>query len=351
MTAPGVVERAGRTFDWSPRFDPRSLNFRAAAGVTKLPTTGVVWTHGTVLDQGAEGACVGFGSSGAVAAAPSSRAGVTNTYALNWYRRAQRLDEWQGEAYSGTSVLAGCLVGRERKLWAGFRWAKTPEELAAGILDPDLGPAILGVQWSEELYQPPASGLLPGTVRLDPQLGHCVLLFGFLPQWTPAAAGTALEGELVKLGLVNAWRTAGEAVFLLLNSWGSSWGVAGCALAPLSLVRRWFAARGEFALPEKRTKGAAKMTSTEQTTEDDAAAGEEQTTERPGDTTLHLRAEEVQDGDRLLDPPEELEQESVTVRGAPRMVNGWNGRRVVISSTAGSFQLGAADPVTVRRQQ
>jgi hypothetical protein len=57
----------------------------------------------------------------------------------------------------------------------------------------------------------------------------------------------------------------------------------------------------------------------------------------------------VQDGDRILDPPEELEQESVTVRGTPRHVTGWNGRRVTIPTTGGTFQLGAAEPVTVRR--
>jgi hypothetical protein len=37
------------------------------------------------------------------------------------------------------------------------------------------------------------------------------------------------------------------------------------------------------------------------------------------------------------------------VRGVPRQVSAWGGRRVVIDSTAGIFQLGASDPVTVRR--
>lgn len=341
----------GRTFDHRPRFDPRSLRFRAAAGVTQMPTSGRLWTHGPVLDQGAEGACVGYGSAGAVAAAPSNRPGVTDTYARSWYKRAQRLDEWQGEAYEGTSVLAGCLVGRERKLWTGFRWAKRPAELAAGILDDTLGPAVIGVQWSENLYEPPASGLLPAAVRLDPDMGHCVLLFGYLP--APAHVTVQQRQQLEQLGLGQAADRLDEPGFLLLNSWGPSWGVGGRAVAPLSLVSRWFAARGEFALPENRTKGT-RMTTPEQTTEVDpspAAADDatpEQTTERPSDTTLHITAEQLQPGDRLLDPPEELGQESTTVRGI-RMVHGWRGRRVAIDSTAGAFQLGAADPVTVRR--
>jgi hypothetical protein len=343
-----TTTRDGRTFDWSARFDPRSLNFRAAAGVTKMPERGRLWTHGAVLDQGAEGACVGFGSTGAVAAAPSSRPVATDEYARAWYRRAQRLDEWQGEAYDGTSVLAGCLVGRERKLWAGFRWAKTPAELAAGILDDSLGPAIVGVQWSEELYEPPASGLLPATVDLDPEMGHCVLLFGYVP--APGHMTPTLEQQVEELGLAAAVDQLTEPAFLLLNSWGPSWGVGGRAVAPLSLVRRWVSARGEFALPENRTKGT-RVTSTEQTTEQEPApdAGEEQTTEQePGDRTHHLTAQELMEGDRLLDPPEEVGQESVTVRSI-RAVRNWSGQRVVVNTTAGSFQLGAADPVTVRR--
>lgn len=371
-----VTEKDGRTFDWQPRFDPRSLAFRAAPGVTEMPTTGRIWQHGPVLDQGAEGACVGFACAGLVAAEPSDRRGVNDSYARNWYRRAQRLDQWPGETYSGTSVLAGCLVGRERRLWAGFRWAKTPAELAAGILNPDLGPAMIGIQWSPDLYDVPASGVLDPDVRLDPTLGHAVDLFGYVP--ARALVTRQMQDDLEELGLWEAVDRLTEPSFLLLNSWNDSWGAGGRAVVPLALMRRWIAARGEFALPEGRMKGAARMTTPgEQTTEDDAAEQEtqEQTTEgaggddasppagddasqaaaddgtaeRAGDATHHISAADVQDGDRLLDPPEALGQESVTVRGAPRMVSGWNGRRVTIDSTAGTFQLGAADPVTVRR--
>lgn len=331
-----ATEHAGRTFDWRGRFDPRSLNFRAAAGVTQMPTTGRIWQHGPVLDQGAEGACVGFASAGIVAAEPSSRTGVTNDYARSWYRRAQRLDEWQGEAYSGTSVLAGCLVGRERKLWSGFRWAKNPAELATGILDDTLGPAVLGVQWSEDLYEPPASGALDAKVHLDPNLGHAVDLFGYLP--ARAFITRALQEELEELELWEAVDSLAEPSFLLLNSWGGTWSVSGRAVVPVSLARRWFAARGEFALPEHRMKGGR------------MSAAQEEQDDQSGDTTHHITAVDVRDGDRILDPPDQLGQESVTVRGTPRNITSWNGRRVVVDSTAGVFQLGAGDPVTVRRK-
>jgi hypothetical protein len=292
-----------------------------------------------------------MGSAGAVAAEPSSRPGVTNTYARNWYRRAQRLDEWPGEAYEGTSVLAGCLVGRERKLWTGFRWAKRPAELAAGICDDTLGPAIIGVQWSQQLYDPPASGLLPADVTLDPDLGHCVLAFGYLPE--PELITRDLWDTLEDLDLVHAVEQLDEPSFPLLNSWGEEWAVAGCAIAPASLVQRWFRARGEFALPEQRTKdrrGAAAVAEDRGELEPETPTNRRIRPEQEsGDRTLHLRADEVIDGDRILDPPEELDSESVTVRGTPRHVTGWNGRRVTIPTTGGTFQMGAAEPVTVRR--
>jgi hypothetical protein len=357
-----VTERDGRTFDHRARFDQRSLNFRAAPGVTALPATGRIWSHGPVLDQGQEGACVGYGSSGAVAAAPLSRVGVTNSYARNWYRAAQRLDEWPGEAYEGTSVLAGCLEGRRRKMWTGFRWAKRPAELAAGIVADSLGPAIIGVQWSAELYDVPASGLLDAGVRLDPDLGHCVLLFGYVPAWSDCTP--ALRDQLDGLGLAAAAQKAKAPAFPLLNSWSAAWGDGGRALAPVGLVQRWFDRRGEFGLPEGRTPGGARVAAAGEQTEQ--AAGEDgrnpagQASEQPGereqparmragDETLHVPAAQVRDGDRILDPPDDLRQESVTVRGTPKHVDNWRGHRVVVNSTGGVFQYGAEDPVTVRR--
>lgn len=331
-----VTELDGRTFDHRARFDPRSLNFRAAPRQRTMPTAGRVWRHGAVLDQGQEGACVGFGSAGAVAAQPLSRAGVTDTYARNWYKAAQRLDDWPGEAYEGTSVLAGCLEGRRREMWSGFRWAKTPAELAAGIVKDELGPAIIGVQWSPQLYDVPATGTLSPDVKLDPNLGHCVLLFGYAPAWSDCSP--ELRADLDAIGLARAAELICQPAFPLLNSWGESWGDGGVALAPAELVQRWVNARGEFGLPEGRTTGGARVGAEQEPAERDG-----------GDTTLHLTAVDVQDGDRLLDPPDELGQESVTVRGTPQLVSSWRGRRVVIDSTAGVFQLGASDPVAVRR--
>jgi hypothetical protein len=272
---------------------------------------------------------------------------ATNRSALAWYRRAQRLDQWPGEAYDGTSVLAGCLDGRKRGLYDGFTWARRAEQLAAGIVND--GPAIVGVEWTDGSYTTDHRGVLtPGGAVVG---GHCVCLIGFV------GAKDDRDGELAQqlanlglldgvLSVMDTAHGAGEAgAFIGINSWGPSFGKQGLFVVALSTVRGWVASGGEFAQPVGRRQPGAKG----------AAAMAEQRDDQPaegqgsGDTTLHITAVDVQEGDRILDPPDQLGQESVTVLRVPQLVNSWNGRRVVIDSTAGVFQLGAADPVAVRR--
>jgi hypothetical protein len=58
-------------------------------------------------DQGSEGACVGYGSSRMMSLLNRSR------YDAHWlYKQAQQVDEWPGDAYSGTSVRAAMDVLR-----------------------------------------------------------------------------------------------------------------------------------------------------------------------------------------------------------------------------------------------
>ncbi len=340
-----VTERNGRTFDWRARFDPASLNDRAAAGTVEMPRDGVLWDTGPTIDQGSEGSCVGMGCTGAVMAEPSARRVPRPfDYATAWYRRAQRLDVWPGESYAGTSVLAGCLVGRERKLWTGFRWAKRPAELAAGILNPELGPAVVGVQWSDELYDTDPLGVMRAE-RLDGDLGHSLLLFGYLPE--PELISDRLWDQLEELELREAVESLDEPSFPALNSWGDDYGRHGRAVAPASLVRRWFSHRGEFAMPENRTRRPRTMTDAEQVSEDSAV--DELEEEQSGDRTLRPTAAELEEGDRITDGlPDELEQSSATVRGT-RHVRGYGGDTVLVFTTAGVFSVSAGTRLTVRR--
>lgn len=335
-----VVEHEGRTLDWRPRFDPRSLDYRVAAVAgTKLPTTGRVWRHGTVLDQGSEGACVGMGCAGEAAAEPVPVPGVTSRYALGWYRNAQRRDVWPGEAYSGTSVLAGVLEGRARGVYTGVRWAKSAEELAAGIVLDEKdggGPAIIGVEWRQGSYDTDALGVLRPSG--DVVGGHCLCVLGFVPNGTKRES--ALGQQLVAAGLWEGAVSVGAPVFVVLNSWGLGFGQGGLCLVPLDAMRAWVRARGEFAIPQGRQLPKARRI---------AAPKAQPATAAPVDETVHVRADQLRVRDRIVDRvPAELDQETATVQSR-RLVAGWDGERVRVQVPAGAFTLRASEQVTARR--
>lgn len=108
-------------------------------------------------DQSTEGACVGFAWSWALS--------ILNRqyYDAFWlYREAQRVDEWPGENYSGTSVRAGGDVLRTQghrllhkhhhehhpEAHHGidrFRWATTVDDVRTAIAEGI--PVVLGVEW------------------------------------------------------------------------------------------------------------------------------------------------------------------------------------------------------------
>lgn len=346
---------AGRRLDWFPQFDEASRAYAVAPGVDQLPATGRLWAHGRVLDQGQEGACCGFAAAAEAAAEPVPVPRVTNRYARGWYLNAQRRDEWPGERYDGTSVLGTMKEGKARGLYGRYGWHFTVEQLAHGIVrdeDEDGGPAVIGVPWTEGGYETDELGVMRPAG--DVVGGHALCVLGFVPDSDEDAA---LWAELERLELEEAVRSViaeEPGAFILQNSWGESYGRGGLCVVPHSVVAQWFRERGEFAQPQQRQLPARRKgdTVTEvHVPEDDSPDELEDEQPERGDVTLHISAVEVQEGDRILDPPDELEQESVTVRGTPRQVRAWGGRRVVIDSTAGVFQLGAADPVTVRRMQ
>ncbi len=220
--------------DWRSRHDPRSRQYRAWAlwDAVSAPTRPRFWTPGPVLDQGREGACVGFAWAGELAASPIRVRGVNEAYAHAIYRRAQQLDPWPGEAYSGTSVLAGAQTCAERGLIAEYRWAFSVEELRDAVIS--LGPAVIGVPWREGMYKPRPSGLIDVT---GPVVGgHALLVTGYHPRMR-------IRGE--------GWFRRHE-VFRLRNSWGPRYGRGGNALISAADLAALLAENGEACIPVTR---------------------------------------------------------------------------------------------------
>lgn len=133
-------------------------------------------------DQGFEGSCVGFSVSRAKSLVDRTR------YGGRWlYKEAQKIDEWPGEDYEGTSVRAGLEVLRtrgHRRLIGGvlqderlgdgiaaYRWATSVEEIHAVIKMPladSLGAVPLLQSWGRSY---PHIVWLPDTV-LERLLGE-----------------------------------------------------------------------------------------------------------------------------------------------------------------------------------
>jgi len=158
-------------------FDERSRKFRAIVGVEDLPLQNKIWTVPVWNDQGQEGACVGFGWGHELAAQPAPYM-TDYDFSMKIYHRAQQLDQWFGEDYEGTSVLAGAKAVRElttptgQPLIEGYSWAFGTEELCRSLAFK--GPVVFGCDWYEGMWDTDENAYIHKTGgRVG---GHCVCL-------------------------------------------------------------------------------------------------------------------------------------------------------------------------------
>lgn len=195
------VEVAGRTFDWYPRKDPRSLRFTVADYfATARPLRTRTRLQYQYLDQGSEGACTGFGTAKALGQTPE-RVNVetaTNAFARKIYHLAQREDEWPGEDYEGSSVLGAMKATKNMGWISAYYWATSLKQMQHAVCH--LGSLVLGINWYEGMFNTDAGGFIRPT-------------------------GVLVGGHAICVGGVDLGRQA----FILHNSWGRSWGGRGPA--------------------------------------------------------------------------------------------------------------------------
>lgn len=226
------LERAAnpqRVLDWQPNHDPASRGY-AATEVVGQPAHDVLWRAGKILDQGREGACTGNACTGELLAEPlAAKIKSPQSFASQWYHRAQRVDEWPGDDYEGTSVNAAMRVGRDYGWWGGWRWAFGVDDMRAAV---QLGPLVLGIPWFAGMYSTAADGL----VRLGGSQvgGHCILVTGWATDYAGHGPG-----------------------FWWVNSWGRSYGINGAAFVPEATMSKLIADVGECAVPTDRKTGRA----------------------------------------------------------------------------------------------
>ena len=199
-----------------PFFDPRSKDFPIRTLVAGKRRRAYTWRH-VQLDQGREGACTGFAVAMEAAARPVAVKGITDDVARQVYRRAKEIDEWPGEDYDGSSVLAAIKAGTERGWYTEYRWALGPGAEAA---ENDLalavgyrGPAVLGTWWYEGMYSADEEGYLNVTGQRVG--GHAWLVTSYSLKrdayFTPNSWGGEGQGWIRRADMVRLLDESGEA--------------------------------------------------------------------------------------------------------------------------------------------
>jgi hypothetical protein len=217
--------------DWRSRHDPESRNYGVRQRLTaSAPLTNVLLSTGPALDQGAEGACVGFGGVDAgnvlrLVARPGTRELLGASDAEELYRLAQKRDQVPGESYEGTSVLGGMKAGVELGLWGGYLWAFGTRDIAQALLQ-RRGPVVIGVPWFAGMYDTGPRGKV--VVSGPPVGGHCL-----------AVVGLQLTGPNGEPGVHFVWQ----------NSWGPSYGDEGLGYIANADLVTLLHSQGEAAIP------------------------------------------------------------------------------------------------------
>jgi hypothetical protein len=235
--------RDGTTVD-DPRldrleeFDEASRDFRIGAVTDATqPLTTKLWTipdTEAVLDQGPDGACVGFGVTNELRFNPVPITGLNEAFAKqSIYWQAQRMDQWPGGSYpgatpvyEGTSVLAGIKVATKMGFYGEYRWAFTEPELAAAI--PQFGPSVIGIPWTTTMFHPDAKGFLRPTGKVAG--GHCVLVIG-----------------------ITITGSTGDGYYTIYNSWGGQWGDQGTAKISRRNLAKLLKQNGDACIITRRT--------------------------------------------------------------------------------------------------
>jgi hypothetical protein len=133
------------------------------------------------------------------------------------YTEAQKLDEWPGENYAGTSVRGGAKYLKASGKIRSYLWAFNVTTLINTVLS--VGPVVVGTNWYTGMFYPDRNGLIRISGRI--------------------AGGHAYQ--------INGVDTVTQR-FRIKNSWGKSWGQQGHAFISFTDMTRLINERGEICL-------------------------------------------------------------------------------------------------------
>jgi len=138
------------------------------------------------------------------------------------YREAQKIDEWPGENYNGTSVRAGAKILQSLGYIQNYYWTANLDTLINTVLN--VGPVVVGTQWYRNMFYPTKG---TGIIRVSGQIvgGHAYVINGVDTQ---------------------------KKLFRIKNSWGRKWGVNGRAFISFTDMNKLIARFGEVCLATEK---------------------------------------------------------------------------------------------------
>lgn len=199
-----------------PQFDERSRQYPIRQLLpTDIPLRSYTWSLTTYLDQGTQPTCVGHAWAHELIARPKIHPEVNHDRAMDIYYAAQKLDEWPGENYDGTSVLGGAKAVKDFGYAGEYRWGFSLHDalLAIGYH----GPGVAGINWYDGMFYPDSNGFIKPTGPLAG--GHAIIV-----------RGISIPKQYV----------------LLSNSWGRNWGLNGDCKLSFADFERLLKEDGEF---------------------------------------------------------------------------------------------------------
>lgn len=208
-----------RTLDRIIEFDEKSKQFPIRELLPPKAPRSYTWGINTWLDQGQEGACVGFGWAHDLAARPRVEKDVNQPYAENIYHLAQAMDG-DHSPHEGSTVLAGAKAVTQLGRIKEYRWAFGLDDVIQTLSYH--GPVVLGTNWYNDMFHPDAKGFIHPTGGVAG--GHCILI----------------KGVNVKSKYVT-----------LHNSWGKSWGMNGECKVSFDDLQTLLKDQGEACVPVK----------------------------------------------------------------------------------------------------
>lgn len=180
--------------------DSRDLNYGISPMLMSAPRISKKfwWDEGWWGNQGTSSECVAYSWSHWLEDGPVIQDSIFGRAKpvfkpTTLYEACQKVDQWPGTDYSGTSVRAGAKILKDVGLITEYRWAFTLDEIILTLLT--LGPMVVGTKWYHKMQFPDQNGLIK-------------------------ARGRALGGHAYLINGVDVDRE----YLRIKNSWGREWG-------------------------------------------------------------------------------------------------------------------------------